>query len=537
MAVFNAETAEPANIELRAPVGGRQQEVLTPEALHFLSALHRRFEDQRQRLSKLRESRQLRFATMASPGFPEETQHIRDGDWTVSPLPAELAGVTIAVSGPADRKALLEGLRSGVAVYIADLSDATVHGWAAIIDAQINLLDRWDGRLEATDAQSGKTARLDDAAAALMLRPRGWHLDEPNLCIDSAPISASLFDFGLYAFHGTFKAMATGSSAYFALPSIESSQEARLWDDVLRYAQEQLAVPQGTLRAMPALETLTAAFEIDEILYEMRDHALGFYLGAANLGSSYIGMLRADPSRVLPDRAAVSASTPIFSTASTRLMVQDLQTPRGQGAIGRQSDALCRQWSRQRTAPNAWRRSNRLRLRRSGLDGIVLIPEPFALRAALNGGNNPIDAADLNPAAKEGAIEAADLLRVPDGNLTEVGIRASIRLCIGYLEGWLRGRGSAVIDGRTFTAADADLARAHIWQQLRHAARLDDGRVVDPGLVSVLIEDELFVIRNAVGIEAFGRGRYADAQKLLRSLVSAPDFVPHLTRAISAHSD
>jgi malate synthase len=531
MAVFNAETAEPANIELRAPVGGRQQEVLTPEALHFLSALHRRFEDQRQRLSKLRESRQLRFATMASPGFPEETQHIRDGDWTVSPLPAELAGVTIAVSGPADRKALLEGLRSGVAVYIADLSDATVHGWAAIIDAQINLLDRWDGRLEATDAQSGKTARLDDAAAALMLRPRGWHLDEPNLCIDSAPISASLFDFGLYAFHGTFKAMATGSSAYFALPSIESSQEARLWDDVLRYAQEQLAVPQGTLRAMPALETLTAAFEIDEILYEMRDHALGFYLGAANLGSSYIGMLRADPRRVLPDRPHLGQDRD-FLDASTRLMVQTCRR-RAAKALGASLTPVQAEADTDGAVPGDAAIAQAAEI---GLDGIVL-SEPFALRAALNGGNNPIDAADLNPAAKEGAIEAADLLRVPDGNLTEVGIRASIRLCIGYLEGWLRGRGSAVIDGRTFTAADADLARAHIWQQLRHAARLDDGRVVDPGLVSVLIEDELFVIRNAVGIEAFGRGRYADAQKLLRSLVSAPDFVPHLTRAISAHSD
>ena len=532
MAAFDAETAESAEIDVRAALGARQLEVLGDDALRFLGALHRRFEDQRQRLIKLRESRDARFGGNAAPKFPAATQHIRDGDWTIAPWPSDLDGAAVILSGPADRRALLEGLNSGADIYIADLADATAHGWSVVIDAQINLLDRWDGRLEETDARSGRTWRLSDNAAVLMVRPRAWDLDDPKLRIGGAPISASLFDFGLYAFHTAHKAVAAGSTVHFAFAALANSQEARLWDDVLRFAHEHLALPPGTFRALPALETLTAVHEIDEILYEMRDHAMGLYLGAANLAVSYIATLRADAARILPDTAHLGRNGDFV--AASCLLMRRICRRRGARAFG---GTVAATDGAVDSHDMRYARAVRPLIDAPGLDGIV-VTAPDAVAAALravkarNDRALPDDDGPLN-----GPVPAVDLLGPSVGELTEDGLRAAIRLGLSYLDGWLRGQGSTTIDGTVFNAADADLARAWVWQQLQHAARLSDGRVVDPALVGVLIEDELFAIRNRVGADAYARGRYPQVQKIFRALVFAPDFAPHITHHMGEYSE
>ncbi|MEM8877060.1 MAG: hypothetical protein AAGD23_04225 [Pseudomonadota bacterium] len=532
MAVFDAETAEPAEIELPATLGTRQLEILSDDVLRFLGVLHRRFEDQRQRLMKLRQSRHERFAGISVPKFQSTTEHIRDGDWEIAPWPSDLDDAAVILSGSADRRALIQGLNSGAPIYIADLADTTAHSWSAVIDAQINLLDRWDDRLESTDERSGKACRLNETTAVLMVRPRAWDLEEPKLRIAGTPISASLFDFGLYAFHTAHKAVAAGATPYFALAGLANSQEARLWDDVLRFAHEQLGLQPGTLRVLPGLETLTSVHEMDEILYEMRDHAVGLYLGATNLAVSYIATLRADSSRVLPDTIDLNCNGG-FLNSSLRLMSQICARRRAKafgGAVAALDIGANPNGAR---SPGIAVQQNHA----ADLDGII-VTNTDSLVAALDEVRTPSPAASSEDImSADGIISAAELLGAPKGDLTEDGLRSSIRLGLSYLEAWRRGRGYTTIDGRVFNAADADLARAQVWQQLRHAARLSDGRVVDPGLVSVLIEDELFAIKNKVGPETYSRGCYPAVQKIFRSLVFSSDLEPSIMCILDGNSE
>jgi malate synthase len=462
LSVIEAEGGDLSGVELRAALVGRHAELLTADAVAFLAALHRRFDSQRQRLLKLREGRQKRLDSGVLPAFADETVHIRDGSWTVNPVPATLRDAASMVVGPVARRALIEGLNGGQDVYVADLAHATLPVWGTILDAHLNLHDRWRDALDVTDVHTGRGLRLDDSPSFLMVQPRAWHLDAVNLRVDGQPISASLFDFGLYAFHAASAAVAAGTVCCLSLPMIESHQEARLWDDVLSFGQEFLGLQPGAIRALAVIETLTAAFDMDEILYEMRDSAIGLTVHHTGLCCAYPRQLAEHPDRVLPDADRLAADSGFSGTCAA--LVADVCRRRGAVALG-----------------------------------LDLVDSP----------------------KQDGAARAEALLAPPEGPVTEAGLRSLIRMGLGYCEAALRGEGQVTIDEQICTLAHAEFARALLWHQRRHDILLDDGRATNGALISVLIDDEIFALKKTLGPDAFAKRRYADAEKLLRNLVLA----------------
>jgi malate synthase len=500
--------------------------VLTPEALAFVADLHRAFEARRRSLLQDRRVRQARLDAGERPGFPVETRDVREGSWRVAPVPDDLRDRRVEITGPVDRKMMINALNSGARVFMADLEDALSPTWSNVVQGQANLVEAVERRLQLTTAE-GKTYRLKPNIATLVVRPRGWHLNEAHVHVDGAPVSGSLFDFGLFAFHCGKRLVQRGSGPYVYLPKLESRHEARLWNDVFVLAQDRLGLRQGTIRATVLIETILGAFEMDEILYELRPHASGLNAGRWDYIFSIIKKFRHQPDAVLPDRAQVTMTVP-FMRAYTELLVRTCHR-RGAHAMGgmaafvpNRRDADVTQRALEKVREDKQREAG------DGFDGTwVAHPDlvPVALEvfdSALGRRPNQVERA-----RDDVAVEPHDLLdfRVPDGHITEAGLRNNVSVGLQYIEAWLAGAGAVALHNLMEDAATAEIARSQVWQWVRHGARLEDGRPVTRDLVTRLLDEEV----NSLRRERTDRVHLAGARAVFESVALAPDFVDFLT--------
>jgi malate synthase len=477
-------------IRVTGPVEGRAAEVLTPEALAFVADLHRRFDGRRGALLAQRDARQKRFDAGETPDFRADTAHIRDGDWRVGAIPGELQDRRVEITGPVDRKMVINALNSGAKVFMADFEDATSPTWTNQVEGQVNLKDLWAGTLSFDDPKSGKAYRLKDQRAVLKVRPRGWHLPERHLTVDGAPVSGALFDFGLYAFHNARAAIGAGSGLWFYLPKLETMEEAALWDDVFRAAQDALEIPVGSFKATILIETITAAFEMDEILHAMKDHIVGLNCGRWDYIFSTIKRLGGNPDFLTPDRSAMVMGDAFLNAYSLKLI--DTCHRRGAFAMGGMAAQIpVKNDEAANKAAFAKVKADKEREAGNGHDGTwVAHPDlaPVAMEVfdRLMPGPNQLG---RPPSGQD--IGRERLLEIHKGPRTEAGLRENIRVGILYTEAWLGGRGAVPLFNLMEDAATAEICRTQVWQWRKLAAHLDDGRVVDEALVRALIEDEI----------------------------------------------
>jgi malate synthase len=500
-------------VELRAPVNGRGEEILTPEALGFVADLQRRFDPTRRDLLRLREERQARLDAGELPDFLPETREVREGDWRVEPAPDDLQDRRVEITGPVERKMMINALNSGARCFMADFEDANSPTWANCVDGQVNLVDAIERRIELETPD--KTYRLNDEVATLIVRPRGWHLPERHVLVDGAPVSASLFDFGLYFFHNAQRLLERGTGPYLYLPKLESHLEARLWNDVFDFAEDELDVPRGSIRATVLIETILAAFEMEEILFELREHSAGLNAGRWDYIFSIIKKFRDRPEFVLPDRAQVTMTVP-FMRAYTELLVKTCHR-RGAHAMGGMAAFVpSRRDPEVNETALANVREDKVREANDGFDG-TWVAHPDLVSVATEEFDRVLreQPNQVERLREEVSVQAGDLLdvRVPGGEVTDDGVRNNAGVGLRYLESWLRGVGAVTIYNLMEDAATAEIARSQIWQWVRH------GRV-DPGQVRRYEEEEL--------TEA-GEGRWDDAREVFDAVAVSKEFVEFLT--------
>ena len=503
----------------------RQDEVLTAEALEFIAALHREFEPTRRALLAARADRRAEIARTGRLDFRTETADIRAGDWRVAEAPSALADRRVEMTGPTERKMTINALNSGAKVWLADFEDANTPTWHNVIAGQVNLLDARTGKVEYTSPEGKEYRVTATELPTVVVRPRGWHLDERHLTVDGEPVAGALVDFGLYFFHNP-------SVPYFYLPKLESHLEARLWNDVFSYAERARGVPHGSIRATVLIETITAAFEMEEILYELREHASGLNAGRWDYLFSLIKNFRdAGPEFVLPDRNAVTMTAP-FMQAYTELLVATCHR-RGAFAIGGMAAFIP---SRRDPEVNekaiAKVREDKELEARSGYDGSwVAHPDLVPVcREVFDGvlGDRPNQLDNLRD---DVTVTAAELLNVAatPAEPTEGGLRNDVSVGLQYIESWLRGNGAAGINNLMEDAATAEIARSQVWQWLHGGVKLADGATVTEELVRRVIDEELAAIRDAVGEQAFAAGRWSQAREVFEQVALADEFVDFLT--------
>ena len=514
----------PVGVEVRrGPIPGSDR-VLTEEALTFIADLQRRFGPLRLELLRRREERQAELDAGVRPDFLIATKDVREADWTVAPAPPDLDDRRVEITGPAEPKMMINALNSGARVLMADLEDALSPTWANVVGGQAALMDAVRREL-VFESPEGKWYRLNDQTATLLVRPRGWHLVESGVLVDAVPISASLFDFGLYLFHNGAEVLRRGSGPYFYLPKLESHAEARLWNEVFVHAQEALGIPRGSIRATVLIETILAAFEMDEILYALREHAAGLNAGRWDYLFSGIKKLRAWPELAVPDRSQLTMTVP-FMRAYTELLVRTCHR-RGAHAIGGMAAFIPNRRDPAVTeVALAKVRDDKERESSDGFDGTWvahpdLVPIATEVFDRVLGGR-PNQKARLREEVSVSAAQLLDL-RVPGGAVTEVGVRADVRVALAYLDNWLRGNGAAAIDNLMEDAATAEIARSQLWHWRTREVALDDGRVVDAMFYRQVRDEELARLGGATA------GRLADAAGLLDRLVLDDDFAEFLT--------
>jgi malate synthase len=521
-----------AGITLGAKSRPGYERVLTAEALAFVAALHRRFEATRRDLLKRRAERQKRFDAGALPDFLAETRAIRDGSWNVAPIPADLMDRRVEITGPTDRKMVINALNSGAPVFMTDLEDSNSPTWDNMIQGQINLMDRWTGAMAYTDPANGKTYELGSKPAVLIVRPRGWHLVEEHMRVDGKPVSGALFDFGLYFFHNARAALARGSGPYFYLPKMESHLEARLWNEVFVLAQSLIGLPLGSIKATVLIETLPAAFEMDEILHELRDHIAGLNCGRWDYIFSFIKTLANNRAYVLPDRGQVVMSK-AFLAAYSALLIKTCHR-RGAFAMGGMAAQIPN-----RKDPEVNRaafervKADKEREAKNGHDG-TWVAHPDLVPVAMEVFDRLMPAANqLGLMREDVRVGQAELLEVHEGEKTEAGFRENIRIGVQYVEAWLRGRGAVPLYNLMEDAATAEISRSQIWQWLRFGARLEGGRKVTRAFFDACLKEEMRRVKAEIGVEAYGKGRFPEAIGLFKRLATAKTFETFLT--ISAY--
>ncbi|MEU6082715.1 malate synthase A [Streptomyces sp. NPDC047108] len=511
----------------------RQEEVLSDEALAFLAALHERFTPRRGELLARRAERRAEIARTSTLDFLPETAHIREGDWQVAPAPAALDDRRVEITGPTDRKMTINALNSGAKVWLADFEDASAPTWENVIGGQLNLTDAYERRIDFTSPE-GKTYALKpaDELATVVMRPRGWHLDERHLRSESGPVPGGLVDFGLYFFHNAQRLLDLGKGPYFYLPKLESHLEARLWNDVFVFAQDHLGIPQGTIRATVLIETITAAYEMEEILYELRDHASGLNAGRWDYLFSIVKNFRdGGPRFVLPDRNAVTMTAP-FMRAYTELLVRSCHK-RGAHAIGGMAAFIP---SRRDPEVNAKAlekvKADKEREAGDGFDGSwVAHPDlvPVAREcfdAVLGGKPNQKDRLreDVRVTADQ-LIDVASL----DARPTYEGLRNAVQVGTRYIEAWLGGLGAVAIFNLMEDAATAEISRSQIWQWINAGVVFENGEKATPELARRVAAEELAAIREEIGEEAFAAGRWEQAHDLLLKVALDEDYAAFLT--------
>jgi len=520
--------ATPSGVDIRGPIEPGFERVLSPAALEFMAGLERRFRGERERLLARRAERQARVDAGEKPDFPAETRSVREEDWRVAPAPADLCDRRVEITGPVERKMIVNALNSGANVFMADFEDACAPTWSNLVQGQANLRDAVRRTIDFTDPASGKHYALADETAVLIVRPRGLHLPEKHVLVDGRPVSGALFDFALYFFHNAHALIERGTGPYFYLPKLESRLESRFWNEVFMAAQSELGLVPGTIKATVLIETLPAAFEMDEILYEMRDHIVGLNCGRWDYIFSYIKTLRGYPAHVLPDRAQVTM-TVNFLRAYSLLLIKICHR-RGAHAMGGMAAQIPIKGDEaaNRAALDKVR-EDKLREVTDGNDGTwVAHPGLVAVAKAVFDEHMP-GPNQLDRARPDVEASAADLLAVPEGGITEAGLRQNVNVAICYVEAWLRGNGCVPLYNLMEDAATAEISRAQVWQWLHHGARLEDGRPVTLELVETVLGEELGRISGMVGEEAFDGGRYREAAGLFMDLTRAEALADFLT--------
>ncbi|MCL6575392.1 malate synthase A [Kyrpidia sp.] len=527
----------PQGVEVIGEVTPEYGEILTPEALAFVADLHRRFDDRRRALLADRAERQKRLDAGWRPDFPAETAEIRAGDWTVGSIPADLQDRRVEITGPAgDRKMVINALNSGAKVFMADFEDANSPTWANTVGGQVNLRDAVNRTITYTSPE-GKHYALKDQVAVLMVRPRGWHLEEKHVRVDGRPVSGALFDFALYLFHNAKNLIARGTGPYYYLPKMESRHEARLWNDVFTFAEDRMHFPVGTIKATVLLETIMATFEMDEMLYELRDHIVGMNCGRWDYIFSYIKRFRNQPDVIFPDRNLVTMTVP-FMRAYTLYTIKTCHR-RGAFAIGGMAAQIP---VKNDPAANeeafAKVRADKEREAQDGHDGTWvahpgLVPVAMEVFDRLMPGPN-----QLSRKREDVHVTADDLLAIPEGPITEQGLRNNVSVGVQYIEAWLRGNGAVPIFHLMEDAATAEIARAQVWQWIHHPKGiLSDGRKVDAALFRQILTEELQKIKENLGEERFARGKFDQAAALFTDMSLRDDFEEFLTLPGYAYLD
>jgi malate synthase len=502
--------------------------ILTPGALALLADVHRRFGAERQRLLAERHARQARLDSGEEQlDFPAETAAIRAGGWMVPPAPADLQDRRVEITGPVDRKMVINALNADVKSFMADFEDASTPSWTNMMEGQINLRDAVHRSIAFTDEASGKSYALKDDPAVLIVRARGLHLDEAHLTIDGAPMAGAFFDFALYLFHNHAELARRGTGPYLYLPKLETRFEARLWALVIRHCETALGITPGTVRVTVLIETITAVFEMDEILWELRQSITGLNAGRWDYIFSYIKRQKSDPGRILPDRGQVTMAAPFMASYARRLIA--VCHRRGAHAMGGMSAFIpVKGDDAANTAAMERVKADKTREAGLGHDGAwvahpALAPVAKAAFDAVMPGPNQL--------AKQGElIEDREALLTPvEGTITEAGLVGNADVAIRYIASWLQGRGAAPIHNLMEDAATAEISRAQLWQWRVRGAKTDDGRVIDAARVSAAITGAGGTIRSELGENAWAAGRYSEAQTILESLVLADDFEEFLT--------
>ena len=521
-------TTIPTGVVIGGKMRPRYAEVLTPGALAFLAELHRKFDGRRRELLARRAEQQQRYDAGELPDFPAETRSVREGMWRVAPIPRDLMDRRVEITGPVDRKMIVNALNSGANVYMADFEDANSPTWANNVEGQINLRDRWLGKIDFTDPRTGKQYKVGPKPAVLIVRPRGWHLPEKHVTVDGEQVSGALFDFALYFFHNARALIEQGTGPYFYLPKLENRLEAALWNDVFVHAQQRLALPNGTIKATVLIETLPAAFEMDEILWEMRDHITGLNAGRWDYIFSFIKKFNENPNYILPDRIQVVMGK-AFLRAYALLLIKTCHR-RGAFAMGGMAAQIpVTNNPKANEEAFAQVRADKEREVRDGHDGTWvahpdLVPVAKDVFDRLMQGPN-----QLNRLRDDVQVSRDDLLQIHEGTKTEEGVRLNICVGVQYIEAWLRGRGAVPIYNLMEDAATAEISRAQIWQWIKYKAELENGTKATPAFFERALDEEMERVKREIGASAYARGRFPEAISLFREISLAPDFVEFLT--------
>ncbi|MBO9128710.1 malate synthase A [Bacillus sp. 165] len=503
-------------------------EILTEDALKFVKCLHEQFNERRNELLQLRKEKQERINKGGLPSFLKETEHIRNADWTVAPLPQDLQDRRVEITGPVERKMIINALNSGAKVFMADFEDANSPTWENVIDGQINLRDAVKGTISFTNP-NGKLYKLNEQTAVLMVRPRGWHLNEKHVVINGEEMSGSLFDFGLYFYHNAATLLEKGSGPYFYLPKLESHLEARLWNDVFVYAQQYMGIPVGTIKATVLLETIHAAFEMDELLYELKEHSAGLNCGRWDYIFSFLKCLHKHEEFLLPDRAQVTMNVP-FMKAYCELVIQTCHKRNAPAMGGMAAQIPVKNNPKANEEAFYKVRADKEREANAGHDG-TWVAHPGLVPVALEVFDRIMTTPNqIHKKREDVHVTEQDLLEVLQGTITEEGLRTNINVAIQYIESWLQGRGAAPIYNLMEDAATAEISRAQVWQWIRHPKGvLEDGRKVTFELVEQLKEEELEKIKLECGKSYFENGRFNEAAALFEALVEDDAFQTFLT--------
>ncbi|HEY1489452.1 MAG TPA: malate synthase A [Verrucomicrobiae bacterium] len=515
-------------IELKAPLIARMGEILHADALAFIEKLAREFEPTRQKLLAKRVERQKEIDGGAMPDFLAATKSVRDDkSWRVAPIPADLQDRRTEITGPVDRKMVINALNSGAKVFMADFEDATSPTWKNLVEGQANLRDAVRRAISFTNPD-GKQYKLNEKTATLLVRPRGWHLPEKHLLLDGKPISGSLFDFGLYFYHNAAELLKRGSGPYFYLPKMESHLEARLWNDVFNFAQDALKIPRGSIRATVLIETILATFEAEEILYELREHSAGLNCGRWDYIFNTIKKFRNRTGFTFPDRAQVTMTVPMMRAYC--LHVIKVCHRRGAHAMGGMAAQIpIKNDPAANEAALAKVLADKEREATDGHDG-TWVAHPGLVPIALKAFDKHMPQPNQISRQREDVhVTAAELLQPPQGTITEDGLRGNIRVGIQYLEAWLGGNGCVPLYNLMEDAATAEISRAQIWQWLKHNAALADGRKITAQLYDELLPQEMARIEKEVGSARFNSGNYARAAKLFSEMSRSAQFAEFLT--------
>ena len=519
---MSSTTASAPGIEIKGPVQGNHAEILTPEAIRFLAALGSEFEGRRQELLARRKIRQAEIDTGKFPDFLPETAEVRAANWTVAPIPADLMDRRVEITGPVDRKMIINALNCGANVFMADFEDANSPTWTNNLDGQVNLRDAVNRNIDFISPE-GKSYKLNQKTAVLLVRPRGWHLNEKHVLVQGKQISASLFDFGLYLFHNARNSMSRGTGPYFYLPKMESHLEARLWNDVFNFAQHAIGIPRGTIRATVLIETIFGAFEMDEILHELRDHSAGLNCGRWDYMFSFIKKFRNHASFVLPNRSEVTMDRHFLKSYVDLLIKtchrRNIHAMGGMAAqVPIKNDPVANQQALDKV------RADKLREVKAGHDG-TWVAHPGLVPIAKEIFDEHMKTPNqISVKREEVHVTAKDLLEVPTGTITEAGLRWNIDVGLQYVEAWLRGIGCVPIYNLMEDAATAEICRAQVWQWVKHNAKLDDGRPVTAELVRQITDHELEKLKSKSGA-----GRFADAGRIFEQMMTSAEFPEFLT--------